>query len=767
MDWRLPLSFAVGVLLATLFPTVPAPAWSLGVLLVALPGLYWAKGRVPVLMVVGAAWFLFQAGLELERSWDPADRGARLTVTGTVVGLPEYSGQRVRFRFIPDRGQEVSLPARLQVSWYRPTEYVQPGQRWALPVRLDPPHGRLNAAGFDFHRHLVAMRIGGLANVAEPPRLLGQSRWRGHIDRQRQYLSEVLQAETRYHRAAALTRALVLADRSGIDSELSERLRRTGTAHLLAISGLHVGMVAGLAALLGGWLLAPLVLASSGLDRRRLALLCALFAATAYGFLAGWTLPTQRALVMLVIAAGALLLRRGLQPAHALIMALGFILLLDPLAPLASGFWLSFAAVAVLIWAFAWRPVADGGSSGWVSGLFRAQLVIAIGMLPLNVGVFQHLVPLALPANLVAIPLVGLLILPSLLLSVVLILLDLPASWTLWLTETGLVWLLRVLDALDGLDLGYRQVPGAGLLAMALALVGALWLLAPQGWPARWLGLALLLPLLWPRQAELEADALELTMLDVGNGLAVLIRTHDELLLYDTGPGDGEGGDALGRTLPGLLNAVGSGAIDRLVVSHRHRDHAGGLGSLDLSDPDLVVFSAHGLVGQPCLSGEGWRSGVWQFRFLHPSPGLPDLGGNSACVLHVTGPGGSVLLSAGIDHTVESRLLLENPDLQADILVLSAGGHRRASSPEFLARLQPSLALASVSAVDRSGRPHPEVVAGLDELGAHLVSTAWCGAITVTLKVDQAPTFTTVAGAHSRFWRRADDCGPSVLSGID
>ncbi|TVQ36939.1 MAG: DNA internalization-related competence protein ComEC/Rec2 [Wenzhouxiangella sp.] len=761
VDWRLPFSFAVGVLLATLTPTLPPPGWSLVVLLIVLPCLCFPPLRQLGLIVVGAGWFLFQAGLEQERSWEPADAGTRLTVNGTVVGLPEYRGQRVRFLFIPDRGQADGLPARLQVSWYRPTEYVRPGQRWELPLRLDPPHGRLNPGGFDLHRHLVALRIGGLASVVDVPRALGQSRWRGRVDRQRQYLSEVLQAETRYHRAAALTRALALADRAGMDAELSERLRRTGTAHLLAISGLHVGMVAGLAAVVGGWLLAPLVLASSRLDRRRLALFCALLAATGYGFLAGWTLPTQRALIMLVVAAGALLLRRGLQPAHALVVAFAFILLLDPLAPLASGFWLSFAAVAVLIWAFAWRPVADGGSSGWLAGLFRAQVVIAIGMLPLNVGVFQHLVPVAFPANLVAIPLVGLLILPSLLLSVVLIMLDLPATWTLWLTETGLIWLLRVLDVLDGLDLGYRQVPGAGLLTVSLALVGALWLIAPRGWPGRWLGLALIVPLLWPRLPALEPDALEMTVMDVGSGLAVLVRTADEVLLYDTGPGDGEGNDALGRTLPGLLNALGADSLDRLVVSHGHRAHAGGLGTLDLSDPGLAVFSAHGVVGQPCQSGAEWHSGSWQFRFLHPSPGLPDLGGNSACVLHVSGPGGSLLLTGGIDQSVEARLLLENEDLQADVLVLSASGHRRAGSAEFLARLGPRLALASVSAVDRSGRPHPELADRLNAIEARLVSTAWCGAITVTMQPGAEPRLLTQAGRQPRFWRRGQGCESS------
>ena len=758
MNWRLPLSFAAGVLLAGLVPALPPLLPTLLIWLALLPLLYWSNWRLPLLFLLGAGWFLVQAAWWQDLSWPVERSGERIQLTGTVVGLPESRGQSLRFELHPDRGQAEALPHRIAVSWYRPLEYIRPGQRWELTLRMDPPHGRLNRGGLDWHRHLVARRVGALASVVDQPSYLGSSSWRGWADRQRQYLGEVLQAETRHYRAAALARALTLADRSGMDAELSETLRRTGTAHLLAISGLHVGMVAGLAALVGGWLLAPLVLVHGGLDRRRLALVCALVAAAAYGFLAGWTLPTQRAWIMLAVALGALLLRRGLQPAHALVLALALILAIDPMAPLASGFWLSFAAVAVLIWAFAWRPQASSGTGAWLTGLIRAQVVIAIGMLPLNIGVFEQLVPVALPANLVAIPLVGLLILPCLLLAVALILLDLPAAWLLGLADAALVWLVGLLDSLAALEFAHRPMPAVGLAVLAPALIGALWLLAPRGWPGRWLGLALLLPLLWPRLPSVSVDELELTVMDVGNGLAVLIRAGDELVLYDTGPGDGEGRDAIARTLPGLLRALGAGRPQRLVVSHSHRDHAGGLGSLDLDDPGLDVFSAHGFVGQPCLSGSGWQSGPWQFRFLHPSPGLPNLGHNSACVLHVVGPGGSVLLTGGIDQTVESRLLLENPDLGADLLVLASGGHRRGGSEPFLRQLAPAIALASVSPVDRSGRPHPELRARLEQVGVPLLTTASCGALTLRLSPEHPVMLESEAGRQRRFWQRHAEC---------
>ncbi len=762
MDWRLLLAFVAGSILATLTPLVPDPGWALGLAALAVALLYRQSWRVPAAFMLGMAWFLLQAGWLLESQW-PADlAGERVTLTGTVSGLPETRGQGTRFVFRPDdwpdtRRPDTRLPGRIMVNWYRPREYLQSGQRWEMTLRVEPPHGRLNHSGFDFHRHLLANRIGALGSVVDQPQRLSSGRFSGSVDRRRQYLGEVLQSETAGSDAAALKRALAIADRGGMTPELSDMLRHTGTAHLLAISGLHVGMVAGLAGLLASWLLAPLILLNSRIDRRRLAIVAALLAAMAYAMLAGFTLPTQRALIMLLVGGGAFLLRRGILPGHALLLALVAVLLIDPMAPLATGFWLSFAAVTVLIWAFAWRPSASpGGAVQWLSGLIRAQLMIGVGMLALNVGVFQQVIPIALAANLVAIPLVGFWILPSLLLSVGLILLDLPAAWVIQVTETGLGLLLGLLGALHEWDFGRQVVIGGGLTAMILASVGAFWLLAPPAWPARWLGLFLLIPLVWPQVGAPDSDELELRMLDMGNGLAVLIRVGDELMLYDTGPGDGEGGDALGRTLPGLVGGMGSGRLDRIVVSHAHRGHAGGLGSVQNLVAKDRLYSPGTLAGQRCVTGSGWDSGAYRFEFLHPSAGLPDLGPNSSCVLHVSGPGGALLLAGGIDSAVEARLIAENPGLELDVLVLPAGGHRRATSRAFVEHTHLRLALASVPGVDRTGRPHPEVLRNLGE--TPLITTGRCGAVTVTLRPGARPKVESMAGQHPRFWRPHRDC---------
>ncbi len=756
MDWRPLLAFAAGAIIATMAPVAPEVVVVVLVIALALLACWWVPTRLLGAFMLGAGWFLLHAAWVLERQWPAEMAGEQVTITGVISGVPEYHGQSVRFHLVPDSSETIELPGKIQVRWYRPLDYLQPGQRWQMELRLDPPHGRLNVAGFDFHRHLISLRVGALGTVVGQPVRLKQGRWRGWVDRQRQALGEILQAEADRAEAAALMRALSIADRGGMTPPLSDKLRQTGTAHLLAISGLHVGMVAGLAGLFGGWLLAPLVLAGRVLDRRRLAVGCALLAALAYAMLAGFTLPTQRALIMLSVAAGAMLWRRAIQPAHALLLALVAILLVDPLAPLATGFWLSFAAVAVLIWAFAWRPGDPSDRSGWLAGLVRAQLVIAVGMLPLNVGVFQQLIPVAFAANLVAIPMVGFWILPSLLIAVVLILCGLPAGWLLALTEMGLVVLLEVLAWLHAIEFGRYMHSGGGLAAIVLAMLGALWLLAPRGWPARWLGLFLFVPLLWPQSDPVDPGELDIHLLDMGNGLAVLIDDGEHLMLYDTGPGDGEGQDALGRTLPGLLAARGVHGLDRVVVSHAHRDHAGGAGTIRDRYPQAQVYSSVEDLGRPCTSGTQWQSGGYRYRFLHPSAGLPYLEANSSCVLKVSGPGGTVLLTGGIDATVEQRLLLENPELNVDILVVSAAGHRRASSPEFIDRIDPKRALVSVAAFDRLGRPHEETMKHLAD--DRVVTTAECGAVSVRLIPGQSPVASTMAGKAPRLWRPRHQC---------
>jgi competence protein ComEC len=754
----LALSFVLGCLAAAWLPALPG--WPVLLLMAAAAGVLLAfeRFRPAAIALIGALWFLGAAQWQLDRQW-PAERAGEIVVVeGRIVELPVR--QEDSFRFVldtrpagaaPDRA--VTLPDRIQVRWYRPGRPPSPGELWRFDLALEPPHGRSNPGGFDFERYLLSRRIGALARVRGEPVQLAEGGWSGWMDRQRQRVSNILLAETVDRDVAALKQALGVADRSGIDEPLSERLRQTGTAHLLAISGLHIGMVAAVGGLVGSWLLAPLALAGRRLDRKRLGLLAGLAVALVYAGLAGFSLPTQRALIMLGVVALALIGRRNLAPARALVLALTAVLLFDPLAPLSAGFWMSFAAVAVLIWAFAWRP---GQRSSWWGGLLRAQAVLMVGLLPLNVGLFGQIAPGAVAANLLAIPLVGLFVLPLLLIEVLTILTGLPVTPFAPLNDFLLALLLDGLGWLQAQPLSHLSWPAGVPWAMALAALGGAWLVAPAGWPARSIGLFLMVPLLLPARSAPGEDELRVWFLDVGDGLAAVVRTAEEVVLYDTGPGDGQGGDALSSVLPGIRSRLGVARFDRVVVSHPHRGHAGGLASA--RSPETVVYGAGGPDSRSCLAGQGWRTGGYRFEFLHPTPGLPDLGGNSSCVLLVAGPGGRVLLTGGIEDAVESRLVDRYGGPRADVVQLPSGGHRDGSSRAFLEAVAPRLAVASVPRFDRWGRVHDSVRDRLDEQGIPVFETGRCGALVVSLAPGRAPKISAIGGSQRRLWRLEGDC---------
>ena len=613
------LLFCCGAIGAAGFPAlVSLPA--AGVLLAA--GLALAgppATRIWAALAAGALWFSLHA-LWLQHDAWPAERaGETVEITGRVAGLPEQRDGRARIIFRSDsRARRNGVPARLLLSWYRPLEWFRPGEQWRLTVTLEPIHGRVNPGLFDYQRYLVARGIGALGNI-QSARRLDATGLSGAPDRFRQRFADWLQAKTVNLDVAALHRALTVADRSAMSPELSERLRRTGTAHLLSISGLHVGMVAGIAGLLAGLLSTPLLGLRAWPDRRRAMLVAGLVAAFCYALLAGFSLPTVRALVMLLAGFGAMLWRRAIGPGRALLTALTAVLLLDPMAPLAIGFWLSFGAVAVLIWVFSGR--ARG--KGWLRGLVTAQVVLAIGLLPLNIGIFgsgrrprwwpiwwpyrwwaSGCCPACLALGLFA--------------------LGWPADAMVAASEQGLLLFLALLDSLlivepwfSGVSMPALAAPG--LAAIALAGIGALWLLAPRGWPMRPVGAVLLLPLLWPATHSPSAGRVRAAGARSWRRAGRLSSTRSEVLLYGTGPGDGEARSLVPGTMAPMVRQGGSRRVDRIVVPYAHRDYAGGLADARRQWPEARVLSPGGTGDAHCVAGAPGRLTAWISRFLHPS----------------------------------------------------------------------------------------------------------------------------------------------------
>jgi competence protein ComEC len=531
-----------------------------------------------------------------------------------------------------------------------------------------------------------------------------------------------------------------------------EVFRATGTTHLMAISGSHVVLVAALvyAAARGLWAAAGT--AALRVAAPRVAAVCGLLAAGGYAALAGLSVPTQRAVVM----AGVVLLARAwrgrVSATHALALALLAVLLADPLSPLAPGFWLSFLAVGVLVLI----SVEQGTPASPWQRWGRPHLLVAFGLLPVTLAVFGENPWVGPVANAVAVPWVGLLVVPPALLGSLLVL-AWPAGGAALLRLSALAMdaLWPLLSALAGLDWTYRGPVAPGPAALAAAGLGVLLALLPRGVPGRWLGLLGLLPLLLPPLPRPAPGEAWLTLLDVGQGLAAVVQTAGHVLVYDAGPPYGPGRDAGDTVVVPFLRRQGLGPVDVLVLSHPDSDHVGGAASLlrGVHVLDLLGSPAPGReADRGCAAGDGWNWDGVQFRVLHPPEGSRRAGNDASCVLRVETAGGALLLPGDIEARAEAALVAAGTDLRAEVLVVPHHGSRGASSPAFVAAVAPRHALFATGYRNRFRFPAAEVLARYRAAGAEIHDTARTGAIQVRLDGVGGVAVRHYRAEHRRFW---------------
>ncbi len=559
--------------------------------------------------------------------------------------------------------------------------------------------------------------------------------------------------------------ALAIADRRALLGRDRAILSATGTGHLLAISGLHIG----LAAAMGFYLGKMIFLFLSADLKQRLAILLpwltAWSAALAYSALSGFGVSTQRALIMLTVATVVLLSRRNIHPFHAWLVAMSLVLMVDPFAPLRAGFWFSFAAVAVLLMLFVPR---FGHMPSWKKMLF-AQLGISLLMAPLGMYWFQQASLPGLLANLFAIPAISMLVVPLILIALIVLWLPGPlAEWLLTAAGYSVHYLFLALEQLSVLQpplLSSTREPSLGVTI--LAMLGAGLLLLPRGLPGRYAGVVLLLPLLLPTGHSLADTETRIDFLDVGQGLAVLLTTRDYLMIYDTGPGNGlvgeRGWDMVGGTITPMIKALGR-SPDLVVASHADLDHAGGLQRLQADYPNALYLASLPVKKagiRPCIAPDTWVSGKLTFKILHPSKGLPYLGNDSSCVISVNGPGLSLLLSGDISQVVEQRLF-ETSLQQHDILTAPHHGSSTSSSQAFIDAVKPSWVLISAAMNNRFGFPRADVIGRYAKAHIPTFNTARCGGIRLT--GDSNGKFVIVSARASRksIWRWAADASCPV-----
>lgn len=745
---------------------------------------------VLLVLCLSITWVTWRAEQRLSAVLALEHENVVTRLTYRVTSLPNDTSESVRFEAQVLEPFKVGVPTSLQVSWLKTPimPQVLPGQVFRAALVLRRPHSNLNPHGFDYEGHLFAKNIRALGRVRGLPVLLADEPYASFtvsIARARHVVREGMRRVTAYMPYGAVLVALAIGDQDSVKQEHWQIFNLTGITHLVSISGSHVTMLAAV----GGWLMLLIMkrarwrgrLLCERVPARVIATLAAMLVAWLYCLLAGWGVPAQRTFFMLACVAASILMRHTLSASRVLAAAAAIVVLADPWAPLATGFWLSFLAVGILFAAGAAGSKLGQAHSRWyrvkqVCGeATRLQWLITVAMLPVLAFLFQQVSVVSPFANALAIPVLTFVVTP------------LALALALFGLVPGLGWLATASGALAHVTLEYTLIPvtwlanlswaafevaAAPFWTLALAGAGLCWALQPPGWPVRWVGWCLLLPVLSIVPQRPAPGHWRLLAFDVGQGGAVLLQTHMHDLLFDTGPRQGASDAGMRTILPGL-RALGVRKLDGVVVSHADSDHAGGLlavvnaltvgklySSFSFEDwlkralPASAPAESKKTPAQTvrCARGQHW---VWddvRFQFLHPevkqsdgasfftnnaprrsAKGKPSKNAQS-CVLHIQGSHHSALLPGDIGMKQEQRLLeqyaAESPDsaklnsvklnsvnptagvvqgLTADLVVVAHHGSDTSSSPRFVQQIRAQHAIAQAGYLNRFGHPHPVI----------------------------------------------------------
>jgi competence protein ComEC len=696
-------------------------------------------------VMLPAIWAILHAHWVIDDRLAPDLSGQDILVVGTLCEFPDGDPGVQRFVLDLDRSLSPGLPRRIFLSWYDAGVAPLAGEAWRLKVRLKRPRGLNNPGSFDFEKWALVRRIGATGYVRESS-LNGLATVNGNacpLIKIRQHIAALMEDALIESTAAGHLLAVSVGARNRLSKSAWDVLRRTGTAHLMAISGLHIGLVTALMLFAGrqlgcfilrfGFQYAPLFfgrwMAVSG--------------AIAYSALAGFALPTVRALVMVLAVIALATLRRSVPGEQTLAAAMYVVLLVQPAAPAAAGFWLSFYAVTLLLFSgIELRGFAPGYQTrlrrplGKVQQMFRVQWVLSIGLAPLGIFFFEQATVVGLISNLLVVPVFAIIIVPFSLIGMIALLLS-PVLGAIVLAPVGVVmeWILLVLEWLDRLPFSVWQPPVVQPAWMAVFVIATLILIWPRPFPGRVLALILLFPLVTGSPAH-GPPILRLVVMDVGQGLAVLVQTAEHALIYDTGPAFKTRDAGQSVVLP-VLRHFGVRKLDALVISHADADHIGGGSSVLAAFPETLLIAPEVVIGnsvnyQACLAGVGWIWDDVNFQVLHPEQ--PDgrqrwSRNDRSCVLLVQVHGLALLLPGDIEQRAERRLVRNAKLHNLSLVIAPHHGSTTSSSRLFVETTTPPFVVFSSGYENRWGFPKAEVIERWLQTGACLLSTAESGAI--------------------------------------
>lgn len=755
------IAFLIGILACLQLRELPPVGWA-SALVVLLPAVVWLRPlRIPCLVFCGFLWAVLQGHWILSTELSPELEKQDVVAVGYVASLPQQRGKAVRFEFAIDTlmldGRAVAAPERVRLSWFEGHPLLHAGERWQLNLRMKRPHGLSNPGGFDFEGWLFQHRLRATGYVVKGDnRVLDTGSPFYMVDRVRQAIRDRMLAAMPNKPFASVIVALVMGDQSGVTPEQWDVFLATGTNHLIAISGMHVTWMAGMAFFVVRRLWGRFPRAVVWLPSPKAAAWAGFLAAALYTALAGFAVPTQRALVMTAVLMLAVMLGRRALSMRTLAVSLFAVLVYDPFAALSPGFWLSFAAVAAIFFAMHRRVAADG--LWWKWG--RVQWVVTLGLVPIMLVLFQRLSLIAPVANLFAVPWVSFVTVPLALIGAVLVWIIPPLGGAvLWLAHATFEWHWWPLAWLAALpwSVWTQHTPLAWTIWPAL--MGVVLLLAPRGLPARSMGVLLMLPMLLNRPPQPVDGEAWITLLDVGQGLSVVVRTSRHTLLFDAGPKVGETFDSGESVVIPFMRAVGRTRIDRFIVSHGDADHIGGAPSVLAQMPVKDVLSSvpdrlPAGTALECTEDHIWTWDGVRLQIFRPGADMMAASENDgACVLRVEAGGQVAILPADIEKRAEAVLLARHrAELDADVLVAPHHGSLTSSTVEFVDAVSPAVVLFPTGYLNRFGFPKSEVVTRYRDRGVRMYDTGRDGALTVRLGGAGLSEIEAERQFFKRFW---------------
>ncbi|MFA6179164.1 MAG: DNA internalization-related competence protein ComEC/Rec2 [Candidatus Methylopumilus sp.] len=787
------LSFVFGAWVLQHMPYLPHAYW--GLLLLPLAVLVFISrkhdlSKLAALLAFGFAagflWAMLFAQYRLSQALPAEWEGQNIQLVGVIASMPQQLERGDRFEFDVEQvlSPNAVVPQHISLSQYS-TELAQSnnklsrykpdipgrvaapplafhaGERWRLTVRLKKPHGTANPYGFDFEAWALERNIRATGYIRQHA---GNQLLQAAVYKPA-YVVEMLREKIHQHMSRVLAgkpyggvlQALAIGDESGIVQDDWQVFLRTGTNHLMSISGLHITMLSGLAFALVFAIWRRAEGLTLKLPARKAAVLAGALAALMYALIAGFSVPTQRTIYMLAVFAWALWSGRNVAITRVLAYALLLVAVLDPWAVLAPGFWLSFGAVALISYAVAGRLQRPG----WLREAINTQWAVSLGLVPLLLVLFQQVSIISPLANAVAIPLVSLVVVPLTLLGSML-----PIDSALQLAHLIMTGCMQLLVWLSSFPLSTWQQHAPPMWTLPIAMIGVLWMLLPRGFPMRWLGLFAFMPMLFITPMRPDQGAMQVSVLDVGQGLAVVVQTQHHNLLYDTGPKYSSQSDSGSRIVVPYLRGAGIKRLDGMIVSHNDLDHSGGMASV-LSQVPVAWFAsslpeaAVGVPAQPhlhCFAGQAWTWDSVRFEVLHPDfASYEDLDikdNNRSCVLRITSQYGSLLLTGDIEKQAEAQLLDTVPDqLLADVVVVPHHGSKTSSTPDFVAAVKPAVAIFTMGYRNRFGHPKPAVVSRYMEIGSKPYRSDTDGAVLLDFAKDKGIQITRWRQQERHYWQ--------------